>query len=72
MWEKIKRAFVAFKMYAEALLALPLVVSSVIGIWALRGKSDNGGPVLVGLALLAFGMWATYKTLGRLGWIAHR
>jgi hypothetical protein len=41
------------------------------GIVAERGKSDSGGAVLVGLAFVAGGLWATYKTLGRLGWIAR-
>jgi len=26
MWDKIKRAFVAFEMYTEALMALPAIV----------------------------------------------
>jgi hypothetical protein len=71
MWGKTKRAFAAFEMYMEALVAFPAIALGGFGIVAERGKSDSGGAVLVGLAFVAGGLWATYKTLGRLGWIAR-
>ncbi len=71
MWDKIKRAFVAFEMYTEALMALPAIVFGGFVVVAERGKSDSGGPVLMGLAFVAFGLWATYTTLSRIGWIAR-
>lgn len=72
MWKKIKRAFVAFEMYAEALLALPLVVAGGFAVVAARGTSDSDRSVLVMyVAFVALGVSATYKTLRRLGWIGR-
>jgi hypothetical protein len=68
MWGKIKRAFAAFEIYTDAFFAAPLVVFGVL--FVLWGGHGLVGP-LFGLASAAYGMWATYKTLGRLGWIAR-